>query len=334
MKVSVLMPAFNAAATVPAAVRSILSQSHEDWELIVIDDCSTDSTIDELRRFSDQRIQVFLNDTNIGSLLTRNRLLELASGEFVAWQDADDLSHPRRLECQLEAFRRHPEAVVCGTNFRRDLAGGRRVLVSRYPESDGAIRAWIAGNREVPFCAPSTMMRRAAVNSVGGFREFFKDMGWYDYDLILRLGEHGGLINLCEVLYDYRYTPTSQSRSLIGQGIKKLFANDVGLALALQRGNHGRDAVGDAALMKEIDDLLAGFADQLALDPSYTYWRRSRSCRRNMDFGPAYSFAWQAISTGPNRTRNWVEVVGIFLSQAKSLVFDQRSSSRSHRWGV
>lgn len=101
--VSVIMPAYNAEKYIGAAISSVLSQSYTNWELLVIDDCSDDSTAEIIRDFerADSRIRLLCNEKNMGVAGTRNRGFDIAQGEWVALLDSDDLWHTNKLEEQL-----------------------------------------------------------------------------------------------------------------------------------------------------------------------------------------------------------------------------------------
>ncbi len=115
--ISVIMPAYNAEKTIRSAVGSVIAQTVQDWELIVIDDGSKDNTASILTELanSDSRIHFLQNEKNSGASYTRNRAVELAKGEWIAFLDSDDLWKPQKLEKQLALANKHPEMVICYT---------------------------------------------------------------------------------------------------------------------------------------------------------------------------------------------------------------------------
>ena len=115
--VSIVMPAYNAAKTIRDSIGSIQAQTFQDWELIVIDDGSKDCTADILREMAaaDARILFLQNEKNSGASYTRNRAVELASGEWIAFLDSDDMWKPEKLEKQLALAELNPDMVVCYT---------------------------------------------------------------------------------------------------------------------------------------------------------------------------------------------------------------------------
>jgi succinoglycan biosynthesis protein ExoO len=111
-KVSVVVPAFNAARTIGAAIESVVAQSHTDWELLICDDASTDDTIDVVRSFADARIRLICNPQNLGPGLSRDIAIGVATGQWIAFLDADDVWLPARLERLLQVAARYSRAIV------------------------------------------------------------------------------------------------------------------------------------------------------------------------------------------------------------------------------
>lgn len=99
--VSVIMPSWNTADFIGESIQSVIDQTYTNWELLIVDDCSTDNTEEVVSSFLDNRIKFFKNDTNVGAALTRNRALREARGEWIAFLDSDDLWKPKKLENQL-----------------------------------------------------------------------------------------------------------------------------------------------------------------------------------------------------------------------------------------
>lgn len=100
--VSIIMPSYNTGNYIAESIQSVLNQTYENWELIIVDDCSTDNTDEIVASFKDERIKYFKNETNSGAALTRNRALREAQGEWIAFLDSDDLWMPEKLERQIK----------------------------------------------------------------------------------------------------------------------------------------------------------------------------------------------------------------------------------------
>lgn len=100
--VSIIMPSWNTSEYIGQSIQSIIDQTYKNWELIIVDDCSTDCTNKIVGEFNDSRIKYFKNNENIGAALTRNKALRMAKGEWIAFLDSDDLWNPLKLEKQLK----------------------------------------------------------------------------------------------------------------------------------------------------------------------------------------------------------------------------------------
>jgi glycosyltransferase involved in cell wall biosynthesis len=207
--VSVLMPVFSGEKYLSAAVESILSQTFGDFEFLVLDDGSTDSTLDILRAYSaqDQRLRV-ISRGNKGLVASLNELLGQARGEFVARMDADDIALPHRLSRQVQFLRDHVDVVCVGGSVEVIDEKARFLTTFRYPKSDEEIQERnLLGDASI--CHPSAMMRRDALIRIEGYDgDFFLAE---DLDLWLRLGEIGKLANLDEVVLRYRFHSKSLS---------------------------------------------------------------------------------------------------------------------------
>ena len=213
-QVSLVMSVFNGQPYLGAAVDSILAQTWRDFEFIVIDDGSTDDSGSLLRRYaeSDARVVIITNERNLGLTPSLNLGLRRARGAYMARQDADDLSSPERLACQVAFLDAHPTVGVVGTLSQVIDAEGQVVEGTNYHSA-------LIGNLELkeqllhdnPICHGSVLMRRELVIAVGGYDETIETT--QDYDLWLRLAEVTEFANLEAVLYYYRVHPGSVGRT-------------------------------------------------------------------------------------------------------------------------
>ena len=123
--VSVIMPAYNSAAFIAEAIRSVLQQTHQHWELLIIDDASQDDTVSFIEKFqaTDSRIKLFQNKDNKGAGVSRNKGIEGAQGIYIAFLDADDLWLPQKLETQLEFMQAHDLAMTFSSYLLMDEKG-------------------------------------------------------------------------------------------------------------------------------------------------------------------------------------------------------------------
>lgn len=105
--VSVIMPSWNTGKFIAESIQSVIDQTYENWELIIVDDCSTDNTDEVVAEFTDKRIRYFKNEKNSGAAISRNRALREARGEWIAFLDSDDLWSPNKLENQISFMNEH-----------------------------------------------------------------------------------------------------------------------------------------------------------------------------------------------------------------------------------
>lgn len=196
--ISVVMSVYNEENYLQEAIDSILKQTVQDFELIVVDDCSTDRTRDILREYQDPRIRVVWNEENRGLTANLNLAVSLAKGQYIARMDGDDLSHPNRFERQLRYLKEHPEMklISCRTetfgkeHLRSDIQGDPEYLRCRM-----LVR---------PVLAHPGFLVRGEVFRELGFRydESFRQA--QDYDLAARISRKYA-IGICpEILLEYR----------------------------------------------------------------------------------------------------------------------------------
>ncbi len=200
---SVYMPVYNAARFVQPAVRSILTQTFTDFEFIIVDDGSTDGTLQILESLAarDPRIRL-IREPHAGVAAAANRAITEARGEFLARMDSDDIASPKRLEKQIDFLRQNPDCVAVGSHMMLIDEEGLPLYMMRHTTM---------GHEQIESCLmqggwsiaqPSCMYRREAVIAAGSYRP---DLSLHeDHDLFLRLAERGKLENLPDILLSYR----------------------------------------------------------------------------------------------------------------------------------
>lgn len=209
--ISVLLSVYNADKYVSIAIEGILNQSFQDFELIIVDDCSSDASWDICQKYAqlDKRIRASRNNSNLGGGETLNIALDLAQGRYIAIQDNDDWSYPDRLANQLTFMEAHPDVGIVGGSMEIINENGTVVGKRTYNLIDEMIRNKIF--RYSPFCHPLVMFRKSILDIVG-YRNF--DLAPADdYDLYFRIGKLSKFANLEEVLLKYRVVPTSLTNS-------------------------------------------------------------------------------------------------------------------------
>ena len=199
--ISVIMPVFNAARFVEAAIESVLSQSFGDFEFIIVDDGSTDRTSEILRRCADRDPRIrLIAQSNTGVVGALNRGLAEARAPLLARMDADDLCRSDRFEVQQTYLSHSNGCSVVGSAVRLIDAEGRGERVIHHPRRLENLRQAVSAGRILAH--PTAMIRRDLLRRVGGYREVFQ--GVEDTDLWLRLVSEGPIANVEDVLLDYR----------------------------------------------------------------------------------------------------------------------------------
>lgn len=228
-RVTVVMAVYNAAQFLREAVASVLAQTYRDFELIVVDDSSSDDSLSILQSFEDPRVRILRHDTNMGAALSRNDALAAARGELVAIMDADDECVPTRLERQVAFLDANPLVGLVGCGVYDNIDASGAVLYTSYlPEDNKTIQQTLV--ERWCFLHSSIMFRRALYESVGGYRKAFEPAE--DHDFILRILEHCQTHNLFERLVRYRLNP--RGLSVVGhQYINEL--GEVAMRLAQRR---------------------------------------------------------------------------------------------------
>ncbi len=204
-KVSVIMPMYNAMPFLKQAIGSILYQTFQDFELLVVDNGSTDGSLDYVQSLSDPRIRT-VSEPNRGSGNAITTGIWLAQGEFLAVMDSDDVADRSRLRIEVEFLDSHPDIVLVGSRFAF-LIDSRVVDVPPQPREHHHIMQALLQGRPV-ICNSSTMFRAAEARAVGGHR--LPGPG-HDLDFFLRMGEVGKLYNIPDVLHFYTLHGASTS---------------------------------------------------------------------------------------------------------------------------
>lgn len=299
--ISVLMPVYNAGRFLKEATESILNQTYDDFEFIIVDDGSTDESLDLLERFAaqDKRIRL-ISRPNTGHTIALNEMLGLARAPLIARMDADDVSRPDRFAIQVSFLEAHPEVLCVGGRHEYIDSKGRMLRQRLLPTDDATIqRRLLAG--DVVICHPSVMMRRDAVEMAGGY-----DPAWklaQDLDLWLKLGEIGKLANVPELILRYRLHETSvgsKSHAMQVSNLREICAH-----ACKRRG-------------VEVEFLNKGW---LPTNRRETY----ESMRKRWWWGfmrgdrqMALAYAWQAIRTMPFRPNGWWLLVRAATMREKS----------------
>ncbi len=209
--ITVVMSVYNSEEFLEEAIKSILGQTFRDFELIMVDDASTDDSLAIMEVFAnkDHRLKLIRNQKNIGLTKSLIKAIEQTNGEYIARQDSDDISLPRRLEKQVEFLTRNPSYGAVGTYAEIIDKAGLIIKKALVPRSWLLIKQILKfGNC---FLHGSMMFRRGDYIKAGGYRAFIS-LG-QDFDLWLRISKIKKMTNLHEVLYRWRKTENSITAS-------------------------------------------------------------------------------------------------------------------------
>lgn len=201
-RVSVIIPLYNAKSYIGLTMESILNQTYQDFEILIIDDCSSDGSLKEVERMADKRVRILRNEKNMGIAYSRNRGLEEASGEYIALLDHDDLSPEYRLEHEVDFLDSHPDIMVVG-GHERDIDQDGRDLNKQWNTY-----------RNPKYIKAYMMFSNAVPNGAAMFRKSFVDRyhiryeenmyGAEDYGFWSECALHGNIANLDEVMLYWR----------------------------------------------------------------------------------------------------------------------------------
>lgn len=287
---SVILPVFNAGRYLDAAIESVLQQDFEDFELLLLNDGSTDESASRLEYFAARDSRCKLHTwPNRGLIETLNAGVQLAMADILIRMDADDICRPNRFATQIAYMTEHPECVALGSRVM--LIDAEGLSISEFAADElghNEIDAAHLAGRGGSIAHPTAVIRKDALLRVGGYRADYPHAE--DIDLFLRLAEVGKLSNLPEVLLDYRQHPGS-----------------IGYRYAQIQQESARRAVIDAYARRGLrQPTLVDLPDRSRPAPSladihckWGWWALRAGNRKT-----ARKHAWKALSLGPFNKEN------------------------------
>lgn len=196
-KISVIIPVYNDERYIQQTIQSVLDQTFADFELVLVNDASTDRSLEIINQFRDPRIHVYTNEKNLGIVGSLNKAISLSKAEIIARLDHDDLCYPTRLEKQYLFLESHPEVGLVGAGIQEIDSEGNLVGTPRIHLSEPyLLKYWL--HFEVLLSSPATTFRRSIIEKVGGFNPAAELAE--DYDLYTRFVKCCDLSNLAEPL--------------------------------------------------------------------------------------------------------------------------------------
>lgn len=212
---SVIMPVWNGERHLREAIESILGQTERNFEFLIIDDGSTDSTVEIIGSYQDERIRL-IRQEHEGIVVALNRGVKEARAEWIARMDADDIAYPERFERQLKALRKQPEAVLCHTQIH--IMGEARYVTpaGRFIRGEALTRLRLCFQSAIVH--PTVVFRKDAFLASGGYLE--EERHAEDFGLWGRLLKHGPIIGIADPLLDFRVHQGSISKQKLDYQIE------------------------------------------------------------------------------------------------------------------
>lgn len=304
--VSVLMPVYNAERFIQEAIRSLLNQTYTNWELLILNDGSTDKTAEVINTFNDSRINYFEQNKNIGYLKSCNLLFQKTKGEFLSFLDADDTCSALRLASCLRQFELNPDLNFITTDFNR-ISEVHEITSEHETTVDYGRYATDPMYQPIVCCA-TTFLRTDMLKQVGGYHPFFEDIGGEDYHWLFRLSVEGKGSHLNEKLYNYRTHPL-QSHHLNQNPLKYYFSEiDKEIRYALITENKD--------LLKQDADLKKRWLEKIKTNTSDLLFKQASSMLNRNEIKKATGIALSAIVRSPFSFTSWYRFLYLVYSAA------------------
>lgn len=206
--ISVIMPVYNGMPHLKQSVESILKQSYKNFELIIVDDKSTDGSVLYAKRIMDQRVRIIRNLKNLGIANSLNIAIDNAKGEYIARMDADDISVPERLEKQLKFLQKNKSISICGSFAFLINDKGETIGTKKYPEKNKDLKK--ALNFYSPIIHPTFFGKTTFFNELSGYNPDFEYAE--DYELLVRSKGRYEMANVPQYLLKWRLWDRRRSR--------------------------------------------------------------------------------------------------------------------------
>ena len=302
-KVTVLMSVYNGEKYLNEAIDSILGQTFKDFEFSIINDGSTDRTAKVLKSYQDPRIKIINNEKNIGLTKSLNKGLKMAKGNYIARQDADDISMPERLKKEVEFLEQNRNVGLVGTDYFMINEKGEAVHIVKCLNGSRELKTkLLEGNQ---FGHGSVILRRECIDKVGTYREEFKFA--QDYDFYLRIAEVYDVANISEPLYKWRINIGSVS-------VKKKVLQDkyalLAIELAKERRQLGKDKL-QSLKREEVNNFMDNyliskyeFQNKKEIAQNYCFW--SRVLFDGKDYKGAFKLIFKSFISYPLNKETWI----------------------------
>lgn len=308
-KVTVLMSVYNSERYMREAIEGIFSQTFKDFDFLIINDGSTDSSREIILSYKDPRIRLIDNKKNIGLTRSLNKGLKLARGEYIARQDADDISLPERLEKQINFLDENKDVGIVGSSLIEIDGEADKLYTLILATEDKEIRERLFLGNYFGF----EMFRKSVLEKVGYYREEFRYA--QDYDLALRIAEVSKIANIREPLYKYRVIPNSIS---IAKKVMQDKYCELARELAKERSIKGVDKL-DYLTKGDIKKILPrltlkDYLKQRYLTSSF-YFRHAIRLLKNGERKISLKYICKSIINNPFGYYQWIFLVENFINR-------------------
>jgi len=315
--VSIVMPAYNAEKYIAESVNSILTQLYKNFELLIADDCSTDSTKEILSSFNDKRISFHHNETNQGYLKTCNKLFSLCKGELVTFQDADDISVLDRIEKQVNEFLRDKELGICTSNSVLIDSMGNKIMSRKWAIDYEKFRNNV--DYEALLCGATIILKNDLLKEIGLYHEYFNRLGGEDYEWFFRAVCKGKGIHLNDELYLYRIH--NSAVKVNNTAPRTIYIHDIIHEIRkhiILDGEYLLDGKHDA----ELKQLEANYEKEFRNEPSKAFRIKANGAIAIKQYSDFFKLSWAAFKTEPLNSKNYSAFFISIYNRIKGIVYN------------
>jgi len=305
--VSILMPAFNAENFIESAIQSVLNQTHQNLELLIIDDGSTDATSAIMSKLKNKKIRIFKHQTNKGYLATCNALFKLAKGGFITFLDADDTCPKDRISACLQVFEENEKVNFLTTDHvRMDISEN---TISEYSSKVDFTRYSRQPEYYPLICCATIMLKRDFLKKVGGYHPFFNDIGGEDYHWLFRLSRAGNGYHLRKKLYNYRRHEKQFHRK--NENLLKFFVQDIDMEIRKELIANNSD------LLLNSDKLRFKWKKIVTDYPERLLFKKATWMLNAGDRKQSLALALSALKTAPGSLTSWQHFLYLLYSSVR-----------------
>ncbi|MDD5634070.1 MAG: glycosyltransferase [Candidatus Omnitrophica bacterium] len=309
--VSVITPVYNNEKYISQCIESILGQTYGDFEYIIVDDGSTDSTLSLAQSYAakDERIKIVENGKNYGQAYSMNAGVKSSIGDFIVVMDSDDVAMPQRIARQLTFLENNKDYGICGALQIIVDEKDKEISIKEAEQKSGDITQFV---HDTAHLSHSTcMFRKQVFQDVGGYRAEFRRA--QDYDLFLRISEKNKIYNIPEVLLAHRF---SIERATISDRRTQLLFTEVARRLASQRKTEGADILqkGDVAAFTKLKREVFGCSclpKNFQVSSNYLYWAHRMYHRGPLSY--AKELIKRSVMNNPLNIKAWLYMAFLFL---------------------